>query len=132
MDLRDTDPYALAAVRRWATGQCPHLDLDHLADVLLVADELVANAYTHGGGPQRARITAVTGPCRVVIEVDDLSTAHPHVRRPAPEVHHAHGCGMVLVEELADTWGVHENHESGGKTVWARLSCGTRARAPCC
>ncbi|MBE8517379.1 ATP-binding protein [Amycolatopsis sp. H6(2020)] len=131
MDLRGTDPCALAGIRRWAAGQCPHLATDHLADVLLVINELVANAYTHGGGPLRARITAMTRPCRVVVEVDDLSAARPHVPPPRPEVHQAGGYGMFVVGELADTWGVHENHDAGGKTVWARLSCGTHVRAPC-
>ncbi|WP_240522216.1 ATP-binding protein [Amycolatopsis vastitatis] len=130
MDLRDTGPFALAGVRRWATGQCSHLGADHLADVLLVVDELVANAYAHGGGPLRARITAMTRPCRVVVEVDDVSSAHPHVHPPTPEVDHACGYGMFLIDELADTWGVHENHDSGGKTVWARLSCGTALEHP--
>lgn len=131
VDLRGTGPVALAGLRRWATGQCSHLGTDHLADVLLVVDELAANAYTHGGGPLRARITAMTTPCRVVVEVDDVSSAHPQVRPPPPGAHHTSGWGMFLIEELADTWGVHENLEAGGKTVWARLSCGTHARARC-
>jgi anti-sigma regulatory factor (Ser/Thr protein kinase) len=131
MDLRGTGPFALPGIRRWAAGQCSHLDTDHLADVLLVVDELAANAYTHGGGPLRARITAMTTPCRVVVEVDDVSSAHPHVHLTAPEVHHTSGWGMFLIEQLADTWGVHKNHDAGGKTVWARLSCGTHTRALC-
>ena len=36
---------------------------------------LHANAYTHGGGPLRVRITTMTRPCRVVVEVDDVAPA---------------------------------------------------------
>ncbi|RSM37635.1 ATP-binding protein [Amycolatopsis balhimycina DSM 5908] len=131
IDLRGTDPSALAGVRRWAARTVPHLGADHLNDVQIVIGELVANAYLHGGGPVRARLTALTTPCRVVIEVEDHWAAHPLQRTPRPGLYDARGHGMFLVHELADTWGVHEIPDSGGKTVWARLSCGNHARAPC-
>ncbi len=38
---------------------------------------------------------------------------------------------MTVIHELADTWSVHDNPDSDGKTVWARLTCGSQARAPC-
>ncbi|ADJ48218.1 ATPase [Amycolatopsis mediterranei S699] len=131
LDLRGTDPSALARIRRWTARTLPHLGDDHLHDVLLVIDELAANAYLHGGGPIRARITALTTPCRVVVEVDDLSPAHPLPHRSRPGLHDASGYGMAVIQELADTWSVHDNPDSDGKTVWARLSCGSRTRTPC-
>lgn len=131
IDLGGTDPSALARVRRWAARTVPHLGADHLNDVQLVIDELVANAYLHGGGAIRARLTVPTSPCQVVVEVDDHSTAYRILRAPRPGLHEASGYGISLIDEFADTWGVHVNPESGGKTVWARLSCGTRIRVPC-
>ncbi len=131
LDLRGTDPSALARIRRWAARALPHLGTDHLNDVLLVINELAANAYLHGGGPVRARITALTTPCRVVVEVDDLSSAFPRSPASRSGVHDASGHGMTLIHELADTWSVHDNPSSAGKTVWARLSCGNRTREPC-
>ncbi|WP_410675454.1 ATP-binding protein [Amycolatopsis sp. cmx-4-68] len=131
IDLRGTDPSALARIRRWAARTLPHLGTDHLNDVLLVINELVANAYLHGGGPVRARITALTTPCRVVVEVDDPSPTHPLPPSSRSGAHDASGYGMSLVQELADTCSVHDNPGSDGKTVWARLSCGNRSRAPC-
>ncbi|WP_410643309.1 ATP-binding protein [Amycolatopsis sp. lyj-346] len=131
IDLRGTDPAALARIRRWAARALPHLGAEHLSDVLLVIDELAANAYVHGGGPVRARITALTTPCRVVVEVDDLSPAHPVPPASGSDPRNASGYGMSLIHQLADTWSVHDNPDADGKTVWARLSCGSRTRAPC-
>jgi anti-sigma regulatory factor (Ser/Thr protein kinase) len=131
LDLRGTDPSALAGVRRWAARALPHLGTDHLNDVLVVLDELAANAYLHGSGPIRARITALATPCRVIIEVDDDSSAYPLISIPRPGVDDASGLGISLIQTLTDAWGVHQNPESDGKTVWARLSCGNRTRAPC-
>lgn len=132
IDLRGTDPSALASIRRWAARLLPHLGAEHRNDVLLVINELAANAYLHGGGPVRARITALTTPCRVVVEVDDHSPTHPlpHAARwGSPD--DASGYGMAVVHELADTWNVHDNPDSDGKTVWARLTCGSRVRPLC-
>ena len=131
IDLRGTDPSTLARIRRWAARTLPHLGTDHLNDVLLVINELATNAYLHGGGPVRARITALTAPCRVVVEVEDLSPAHPLPHTSRPGLHNASRYGMAVIHELADIWSVHENPGSDGKTVWARLSCGRGARAPC-
>ncbi|WP_103340801.1 ATP-binding protein [Amycolatopsis sp. CA-126428] len=130
IDLRGTDPSALASIRRWAARLLPHLGTEHRNDVLLVINELAANAYLHGGGPVRARITALTTPCRVVVEVDDLSPTHPLASRSdSPD--DASGYGMAVIHELADTWSVHNDPDSDGKTVWARLTCGSGARARC-
>jgi anti-sigma regulatory factor (Ser/Thr protein kinase) len=131
IDLRGTDPSALASIRRWATRLLRHLGTEHRNDVLLVINELAANAYLHGGGPVRARITALTTPCRVVVEVDDLSPTHPLPLASRSGSHDASGYGMSLIHVLADTWSVHDDPDSDGKTVWARLSCGSRARVPC-
>ncbi|WP_206797479.1 ATP-binding protein [Amycolatopsis sp. MtRt-6] len=131
IDLRGTDRSALARIRRWTARALPHLGTEHLHDVLLVINELAANAYLHGGGPVRARITALTTPCWVVVEVDDLSSTHPLPPASRPSHYDASGYGMSLIHELADTWSVHDNPGSDGKTIWARLSCGNRARAPC-
>lgn len=131
LDLRGTDPSALAGVRRWAARTVPHLGPEHLSDLLVVIDELVANAYLHGGGPVQARLTALKTPCRVVIEVDDHSAVQPVLRIPRPGLYDQSGQGIALIRKIADTWGAHENPDSGGKTVWARLSCGNRVRTSC-
>jgi hypothetical protein len=74
----------------------------------------------------------------VRIEIDDNNPDHPVVpHRPAgaPPVTGGRGRGMLLVERLAERWGVDDQIETGGKTVWAEISCeggdqpGCRARS---
>jgi anti-sigma regulatory factor (Ser/Thr protein kinase) len=127
IDLRGTSPSALARVRGWAADTLAHLGEEHLLDVLVVVDELASNAYEHAEGPSWARLTALSDPCLVVIEVDDTARVRPTVRHP--DVAELRGRGMQLVDQLADQWGVHENVD--GKTVWARLVCDSPARAAC-
>ncbi|WP_235079042.1 ATP-binding protein [Amycolatopsis orientalis] len=127
LDLRGTAVSALPRVRAWAGKSLGHLSPDHLADVLMVIEELASNAYEHTSGPSCARLTVLSRPCVVVIEVDDPEPGRPEVRPPNFE--RARGRGMLLVDRLADGWGVHEH--AGGKTVWARLGCGVPEREAC-
>nr|WP_237439467.1 ATP-binding protein [Amycolatopsis rubida] len=127
LDLEGTGVSALPRVRAWAGKSLGHLSPDHLADVLMVVEELASNAYEHTSGPSCARLTVLPRPCVVVIEVEDPEHGRPEVR--PPDFERARGRGMLLVDRLADDWGVHEH--SGGKTVWARLGCGVPARESC-
>lgn len=121
MDLRGTEPAALGDVRRWMTGALPHLGEDELQDVLIVADEILANAYEHTPGPSRVRLTRFTVPLGVMVEVDDGSPEHPRVQ-PAQPVTRQRGRGLHIVDALCEAWGVHDDPGGGGKTVWARIS----------
>ncbi|HEY3480351.1 MULTISPECIES: ATP-binding protein [Amycolatopsis] len=127
LDLRGTGVATLPSLRAWAGKSLGHLSPDHLADVLMVIEELASNAYEHTSGPSYARLTVLSRPCVVVIEVDDPERGRPKVR--PPDFDRARGRGMLLVDRLADDWGVHEH--SVGKTVWARLGCGVPAREAC-
>jgi anti-sigma regulatory factor (Ser/Thr protein kinase) len=122
LDLRDLEVPALVRVRRWAARTLSALDDTHLGDVMLVATELVTNAYDHGDGPRWVRMSHTPKPCQVLIEVEDSCPAHPAVVRP--EDTEPHGRGMLIVDKLAEAWGVREHPADGGKTVWARISCG--------
>jgi len=91
------------------------------AAVLVVA-ELAANAVLHGRVPGRdfallLRYDHETG--RLEIEVSDT-----HDRQPAPKTPTSvdeQGRGLLLVEALADRWGVKERR-GPGKTVWAHIT----------
>ncbi|WP_421107289.1 ATP-binding protein [Streptomyces sp. NEAU-S77] len=91
------------------------------AAVLVVA-ELAANAVFHGRVPGRdfallLRYDHETG--RLEIEVSDT-----HDRQPTPKTPTSvdeQGRGLLLVEALADRWGVKERR-GPGKTVWAHIS----------
>ncbi|WJD98991.1 ATP-binding protein [Streptomyces antimycoticus] len=102
-------------------GVFPLPRLPHETAALIIA-ELAANAALHGRVPGRNfRLTlSVTGnTLRIEVRdprVERLPTVRP---APGPEAPRECGHGLLLVEELADRWGVVP--ELIGKTVWAEL-----------
>ena len=55
------------------------------------------------------------------VELEDPSTAVPVVRHPDPA--DEHGRGVLLIDELADAWGVEPRAD--GKTVWFEIDVST-------
>ncbi|MFF1548194.1 SpoIIE family protein phosphatase [Streptomyces sp. NPDC058291] len=113
------DPEALAearhmiraAVRAWG-GR------DRSDEVELVADELITNALMHTEGAAIVTLRALTGgERRLRVEVEDSSSALPR-RREAGESG-VSGRGLMLVDLLADAWGVEAR--GGGKCVWCEF-----------
>ncbi len=129
MDLRGTTAPALVEVRRWASRTLTEVDDAHLGDVLIVATELVTNAYDHGRGPVQIRMSHTAVPCRVRIEVDDNSPDRPVV--VTRSIGMVGGRGMQLVDKLAAAWGVRYPSATAGKTVWAEVSCDGVDVVPC-
>lgn len=93
--------------------------LTHLTDTaILLISELVTNAVLHAsnGGSGLALQLEVQGTW-LRIEVHDSDLRGPQPRTPA--WFDESGFGFVLVEALADRWGVRET--PAGKAVWAEL-----------
>jgi anti-sigma regulatory factor (Ser/Thr protein kinase) len=86
----------------------------------IIATELVANAVQHAGTP--LRVAVVRFDDRVRVEVSDASPIPPMRRRYGRGA--TTGRGVVMVQRLADDWGV--DTPPGGKTVWAEIECGER------
>ncbi|MEN8653073.1 ATP-binding protein [Streptomyces sp. 21So2-11] len=89
----------------------------------LIVAELAANAVTHGRVPGRdfeLRL-ALDGEGVLRIEVSDARAERrpvpPHLAPPTGT--EASGRGLLLVEALADGWGVADREV--GKTVWATV-----------
>ncbi|MGX1560582.1 ATP-binding protein [Streptomyces sp. NPDC055506] len=82
--------------------------------------ELAANAATHGRLPGRDfRLVLRTRSETLRIEVTDTRGDDlPRHRPPAPDAES--GRGLLLVEALADRWGV-ERGPAPRKTAWAEL-----------
>jgi anti-sigma regulatory factor (Ser/Thr protein kinase) len=82
--------------------------------------ELAANAATHGRVAGRDfRVALLARPEVLRIEVTDTrADALPRLRPPSDDVDS--GRGLLLVEALADRWGV-EPGPVPRKTVWAEL-----------
>ncbi|MCF6522932.1 SpoIIE family protein phosphatase [Streptomyces sp. JJ36] len=113
------DPEALIAVRHmvhaaarsWSAG-------DRADDVALVTDELVTNALLHTGDGATVTVYPLAGrERRVRVEVADRSSAPPQVRTPAASS--VSGRGMLLVDRLAEVWGVESR--GSGKSVWCEF-----------
>ncbi|RDI26637.1 ATP-binding protein [Lentzea flaviverrucosa] len=105
---------SLAAVRRWVRLELMGEDTDAVADVLLVVNELVSNAYRYTSEPSFLRVVVEAHKIRIEIAHD--ARAHPPLRKVSrPQ----RGYGLVLVARLSDRWGVDRAH--GGTVVWAVL-----------
>ncbi|MGW0464606.1 ATP-binding protein [Streptomyces sp. NPDC003027] len=85
----------------------------------LLTSELVTNALVHT--EHGAVVTATVVPESLRVEVRDFvpGLTEPHV--PTAD-DGTHGRGLVLVEALADSWGVEE--QGVGKVVWFELNGG--------
>lgn len=85
----------------------------------LLTSELVTNALVHTDDD--ALLTATVSSAGLRVEVRDCAARRPRPGAPIPD-EGTHGRGLVLVESLADTWGVRA--QGGGKVVWFELGAG--------
>ncbi|MFD4629181.1 ATP-binding protein [Streptomyces sp. NPDC058284] len=85
----------------------------------LLTSELVTNALVHTD--HDAFVTATVGPRGLRVEVRDMVGSHPEPRVPDADSG-TNGRGLVLVQSLADAWGVRAH--GVGKVVWFELDGG--------
>ncbi|MEU4263209.1 ATP-binding protein [Streptomyces sp. NPDC025273] len=104
--------FVRGAVTDWGFGT-------RLDDVLLCVSELATNALLHGVPPGRGylvRLRLEENGRVLSAEVHDSGGGVPAVRRPDGES----GRGLLLVDALADRWGVGEREP--GKVVWCAFT----------
>ncbi|MFI5830073.1 SpoIIE family protein phosphatase [Streptomyces sp. NPDC051578] len=113
------DPEALVAARHMIGAAVRAWGARERADEIeLVADELIVNALMHTDGPAIVTLRVLPGDRRRLrVEVEDRSSALPR-RREAGEAG-VSGRGLMLVDRLADVWGV--DPRGGGKCVWCEF-----------
>jgi anti-sigma regulatory factor (Ser/Thr protein kinase) len=105
-----------SAARHHAEEVLRDWDLDAVADAArLLISELVINAVLHAGTDSELVLRCRPGVLRV--EVSDGSSAVP-VRRPYSPSSPT-GRGLLILEDLADSWGIEVG--DGSKTVWFEL-----------
>ncbi|MFJ1968029.1 SpoIIE family protein phosphatase [Streptomyces sp. NPDC087903] len=99
------------AVRAWGAR-------DRADEIELAADELITNALIHTDGSSVVTLRVLSGgDRRLRVDVEDSSSALPR-RRDAGESG-VSGRGLLLVDLLADQWGVEAR--GGGKCVWCEF-----------
>ncbi|MFI0981110.1 SpoIIE family protein phosphatase [Streptomyces sp. NPDC021093] len=118
------DPEALTSARHMIRAAVRAWGAESRGDEIeLVADELMVNALMHtdGGAVLTVRILTAAER-RLRIEVADASSALPR-RREAGDSAQS-GRGLLLVDLLADVWGVEPRGE--GKALWCEFTVPSR------
>jgi anti-sigma regulatory factor (Ser/Thr protein kinase) len=98
--------------------------LERAAEVAeLLLSELVANAVRHAHGPAVRIVVDRPAADRVYVAVVDRAPLRlPEMRSPGPDA--VSGRGLILVDELADSWGcdlMGPGKRPWGKRVWAEM-----------
>ncbi|HET6856405.1 MAG TPA: ATP-binding protein [Streptomyces sp.] len=87
----------------------------------LLTTELVTNALVHTEHDAEVTVTLTLSKLRV--EIRDFVARHPTMHRAVTD-DGTHGRGLVLVQALADAWGVRS--QGVGKVVWFDLDLNGR------
>jgi anti-sigma regulatory factor (Ser/Thr protein kinase) len=97
-------------LRQWRVADPADVD-----DIVLMVDELIANAVVHGQG-RVTLLLRMDGP-QIVAEVSDENPVAPKPPRPPTDMDWSEaGRGLLLVDALSTEFGTR--HEESGKTVW--------------
>ncbi|MFD7860810.1 SpoIIE family protein phosphatase [Streptomyces sp. NPDC057682] len=120
LSIAQAEPERIAAARQllremlhdWA-------DAEQIDSAVLMVSEMVTNVLVHTDGDALMVAQAVGehGERRLRVEVSDGSDELPHKRRPGEMA--SSGRGLVLMEMLADAWGV--DPRGAGKSIWFEL-----------
>jgi anti-sigma regulatory factor (Ser/Thr protein kinase) len=92
-----------------------------ICDAVLVVSELLSNAILHARPREDAQFLVTWLIDGAVLEVAVSDGGGPtRPRQVHPSVSSLGGRGLGIVEHLATTWGVRDDHD--GQTVWAILT----------
>jgi anti-sigma regulatory factor (Ser/Thr protein kinase) len=112
------EPSEAAHTRRHVADACQGL-LPHVTmNAQLMASELFTNALEYGTGPITLDVAVRSDSLRV--DISDHSDTQPTARCAATE--DIHGRGLLIIEQLAHSWGVDLWPDGRGKSVWFTLS----------
>ncbi|MEV7190237.1 ATP-binding protein [Streptomyces sp. NPDC093510] len=121
--LGRSDLRAVPEVRKALRELLRHWGKPGRSDVAeLLTSELVTNALVHTD--HDAIVTATVGPRGLRVEVRDFVGRRPEPRVPTAD-DGTSGRGLILVQSLADAWGVRTH--GVGKAVWFELDGGGAA-----
>ena len=113
------EPHSAKVARDAVAGLDGHLG-DVFGDVVLVISELVTNSVRHAGldASEPVQLSVAVQGDTVRVAVRDPG---PGFRPPGAPSDPAHvgGWGLVLVDQLAERWGVE--HDGEANVVWCEL-----------
>ena len=112
-------PQAVRLARRATRDALAGWQLGQLEETaVLLVSELVTNAVCHARDTGAVALELTSAETWLRVEVLDADPREPQWR--TPEAWDESGFGFVLVDALADRWGVRQTAE--GKAVWAELA----------
>ncbi|MEU7698662.1 SpoIIE family protein phosphatase [Streptomyces sp. NPDC039028] len=121
MTIAQAEPERIAAARE-QVRQLLHdwRDEEQLDSAVLMVSEMVTNVLVHTDGDALlvAEVACGEKTRRLRVEVSDGSDELPHKRHPGEMA--SSGRGLVLMQMLADAWGVDPRGE--GKAIWFELN----------
>ncbi|MDH6542541.1 serine phosphatase RsbU (regulator of sigma subunit) [Streptomyces sp. SPB4] len=120
LTVAQAEPERIAGARR-QVRELLHdwTDPEQVDAAELMVSEMVTNVLVHTDGDALLVAEAVgeLGERRLRVEVADSSDELPHMRHPGEMA--SSGRGVLLMEMLADTWGV--DPRGAGKSIWFEL-----------
>ncbi|MCX4644284.1 SpoIIE family protein phosphatase [Streptomyces sp. NPDC055059] len=119
MTVAQAEPERVAAARQHLRELLHDwTDEDQVDSAVLMISEMLTNVLVHTDGDALLVAEVAGGPARRLrAEVADASDHLPHRRHPGELA--SSGRGLVLMELLADRWGVDPKGE--GKSIWFEL-----------
>ncbi|MFI0817078.1 SpoIIE family protein phosphatase [Streptomyces sp. NPDC021098] len=118
--LAQAEPERIAGARRQLRDMLHDwTDPDQVESAVLLLSEMVTNVLVHTDGDALlvAEVSGRRGSRRLRLDVADGSDELPHRRRPGELA--SSGRGLMLIEMLADAWGVDPRGD--GKCIWYEL-----------
>ncbi|MET9807416.1 ATP-binding SpoIIE family protein phosphatase [Streptomyces halstedii] len=120
MTIAQAEPERVAAARQQVREMLHDwADAEQVDSAELMVSEMSTNVLVHTDGDALlvAEVSGERGGRRLRVEVADASDELPHTRRPGEMA--SSGRGLMLMEMLADTWGV--DPQGAGKCIWFEL-----------
>ncbi|MGW7403196.1 SpoIIE family protein phosphatase [Streptomyces sp. NPDC054833] len=120
LSVAQDEPERIAEAREHVRGLLHDWTSDEQVDTaVLLVSEMLTNVLVHTDADALllAEVTGETGERRLRAEVTDAGDDLPHKRSPGELA--SSGRGLVLMELLADAWGVDPRGE--GKSIWFEL-----------
>ncbi len=105
---------SVAASRQFVGDAVADLPKDVRDAAILMMSELATNAIVHAATGFEVVVERTEDSVRV--EVTDVGGGVPEVQSPLSS--EAHGRGLQIVQQLSDEWGMIDNDDHSGKTVW--------------